>query len=66
MAAFYLNNSENFPVFQLMALDQCEGLAYGVIFCGLVETNVDVLVLFLTVPKRIFGHEVPDLPGVFL
>lgn len=64
VAARDLYDAVHFPISQVVSFDELRGFEHRFFFRGLVQADVDVLVLFFAIAKRTFGDQVADSPGV--
>lgn len=64
VAARNLGDAMHFPIGQAVSFDKFRGFEHRFFLRGLVQADVDVLVLFFAIAKRTFGDQVADSPGV--
>ena len=64
VAARDLYDAVHFPIGQVVSFDELRGFEHRFFLRGLVQADVDMLVLFFTIAKRAFGDQVADSPRV--
>lgn len=59
-----LYDAVHFPIAQVVSFDEFRGFEHCIFFRGLVQADVNVLVLLFAIAKRAFGDQVADSPRV--